>query len=865
MGNSENPNRRPARATLPLIVATALLCLLVGGGMTIAAVRSHHHHHSKSQKGKRCEKQRSKSKARKCKRHSHEAASGSPTNPTAEGPAAPGSAASPVGVTNGAATTSDGDGPNREAGDQTRTVRGEYFAGQPSGVLLPAAAGVSLATATQCEGLGAGTGPVFGGIDQGPEAGSVRLALVPGGAMPSEVRCLVGGQSKTFEVAPSAASPGGVVADPIDSGYLTAVPFGKSSFWLQPWRAYLDTWPAARLGEAAGINFNVTAAEAPGTARLLGASGFRLARIEVSWNSLSYEDPSRFANEAGLLQKLVALRENGLRPLILLNANSGGPTPERQLTLTTVVPAAAGDRTVTLDPASAAAAVPGRTGFDGLGFGGASDVLITAVSGDVATLSRPLAAALPAGGHPGGTLLYGPFGPPKLANGADNPNFRQTLAGWLQYVETVCREAEAVFGAGGFDVEVWNELSFGSQFLDEANYYSPVRTESSSSVTEALLAETVAFLRNPANGFSPAIGISDGFASQTPFAAPAKEPPGVTALSKHLYRGPAYFPRTATAPNGPVNAFGGSESSSSRFVPSYTSALPEYFLTATQTETEIRDLAPFTSSVYGVAHGRAATNSGGKTLQTWMTEYNLNTNTLLPLEASDQDSYIGSLTDGQKERIQAEIVLRSLVSNVAKGMSREYFFAAAHSEGYSLISSPFIEALDANPSAYPGDDAGGPTTSALRRFLDRFAGPGPGGPARQLELLSIAQAGNHAAFQGDGTTAHPDLYYRDLLAVFPFQSAAGKFVVPVYVMTPNLTTVQDRSLPAGSLERFDLRDERFRVTLGNLPESVEPPTVSAYDPLRDESTPARFVSRNGEEAVFEMTAVQYPRLLTIEY
>ncbi len=35
--------------------------------------------------------------------------------------------------------------------------------------------------------------------------------------------------------------------------------------------------------------------------------------------------------------------------------------------------------------------------------------------------------------------------------------------------------------------------------------------------------------------------------------------------------------------------------------------------------------------------------------------------------------------------------------------------------------------------------------------------------------------------------------------------------------------------------RFDLPAERFRITLGNLPESAAPPSVSAYDPLLDES------------------------------
>ncbi len=748
-------------------------------------------------------------------------------------------------------------------------AQGEDFAGAPAAVLLASQAGLSVTDAEDCVGISAtGETIAFGGFDPGPGQGEVRLELVPGGSMPAQVRCPSAAGTETLDVAAAAPSAGGVLADPIDPANLTRVPFGRRSFWLQPWRSYLDTWPASRLGDALGINFNVTPAEAEATARLLASSGFRLARVEISWNQLSYDDPDEFVNEASLRKKLVALRDHGLRPLILLNANSGGPSPAKPVTLTTAAPASAGARSVQLDQSSAAAVVPGRTGFAGLSFGGNPDVLITAVDDDgLATLSRPLPAALNAGPHVGSTLRYGPFGPPQLANGDPNPEFQRTLAGWLEYVDAVTGEATSVFGADGYDLELWNELSFGSQFLDEGNYYSPRRVEGSGSVTDALLRETVAHLRDPENGISPGVGISDGFASQTPFASGASVPAGTTALSKHLYRGPQYFPRNDVVNSiKPLNAFGGSDSTtekapfSPRFTPSFASALPEYFLTATQTETVVRDLAPITTSIYGTPHGRAVGPAGGSPPQTWMTEYNLNTNTLFPLSQNEPDHYIGTASAEEKEQLQAKIVLRSLLSMTAKGMSRIYFYAAAHSDGYSLISDRFMEALNASPTAYPGDEMGGYTTDAVRNLMSHFVGPGPSGPARQLELLSIAQEGDHAEFSGDGTAAHPDLYDRDLLAVFPFQSSPTRFVIPVYVMTPNLTTVYGEP---GS--RFDLPDERFRITLGNLPVTGQPPAVAAYDPISDGETPARLVSRQGDRAVFEVAATNYPRLLTVDY
>jgi hypothetical protein len=748
-------------------------------------------------------------------------------------------------------------------------ARGESFAGQPADVLLPAGAGVDLGAAWRCVGLDEdGESSPFGGVDPGPSPGSIRLQLVPGGELPTATRCPVGEGTRTFAVEPPAPTAGGVLSDPIDPTYLTGVPFGRRSFWRQPWRAYLDTWPASRLLGAVGINFNVRPAEADGVARLLQSSGFRLGRIELSWNLLSYDDPSRFADPNGVRRRLVAMREHGLRPLILLNANSGAPGPAREVSLTTTAAAPAGARTVSLDGASAAAVVPGKTGFAALSFGGRPDVLIESVApGGVAALSRPLPASLGAGPHPAATLRYGPFGPPRLSDGRPNPAFQETLAGWLSYVATVCAEADDVFGSGGYDLEIWNELSFGSEFLSETNYYSPARVDGSGSVAEALLEETVAFVRDPANDISDEVGISDGFAGQTPFAAAGSVPVGTTALSKHLYRGPQYFPRNAAINSiRPLDALGASDSTTSnapytpKFTPSFASALPEYFLTAIQTETVVRDLAPFATEIYGVPHGRAVGPPGGAPVETWMTEYNLNTNTLFPLGADDPDRYIGTASAAEKERLQAVIALRSLVSMTAKGMARMYFYAAAHSAGYSLVSDRFMNALNAASGAYPGDSFGGETMDALRRLLTRFRGPGPDGPTRRLELRAIAQEGDQAQFAGDGSAAHPDLYDRDLLAVFPFQSSPTRFVIPVYVMTPNLTTVYP-----GSAHRFDLPDQRFRITLGNLPASAQPPTVAAYDPMRDAETPARLVSRQGDRAVFEVAATNYPRLLTIDY
>ena len=755
-------------------------------------------------------------------------------------------------------------------------AQAEDFAEQPSDVLLTYTTTVRPSDASRCVGLdSSGNAFAFGGVDQ-PTPTAIRLELVPQGAMPSAVRCPSATEGEVLQVAPASASPGGVVGDPIDPKYLTELPFGTRSYWIQPWRAYLDTWPASRLLNSVGINFaHVRANESEGTAELLQNSGFKLARIELSWNQLSYADPAKFANEHSTREQLIALREHGLRPLILLNANSGQPTPTKEVTLTTVTDAPAGSQSVRLSDTSAAEAVPGKTGFSSLSFGGNPDILITSVNAEgVAALSRPLTADLAAGPHRGATLLYAPFGPPQRSDGTPNPAFQETLTGWLSYVQTVCDEAKNIFGPGGYDLEVWNELSFGSQFLNQAQYYSPPRETGSGSVTQALLEATVAYVRDPEHGISPEVGVTDGFASQTPFAAGGLVPAGTTALSKHLYKDPQWFPDFNILYESikPLDALGEPDVGSSQppfkplFTPEYMSALPEYFLTATQTETLVRDLAPIDTTISRVPHGRNIGLPGGVPPQTWMTEYNQKAPMLVPVDSEQRTKNLHPfLSPEEAERVEAEIVLRSLVAMVSKGVSREYFFAAARAGDYSLINESFMEALDADPSTYPGDERGGDTMAALHRMLAVFEGPGPNGSPRPLELLSIAQEGNHAEFTGDGSAAHPDLFDREVLAVFPFQSSPTRYVIPVYVMTSNLTTVYNSSPSGDSSRSFDLPDENFRITLGNLPASASPPTVSAYDPMRNEPTPARFVSRAGNTAVFELAATNYPRMLTIDF
>jgi hypothetical protein len=716
----------------------------------------------------------------------------------------------------------------------------------------------------------------------------------------------------------------GATCDPIDPRYLGDLHFGATSFWIQPWRAYLDTWPASRLLDAVGVNFNVKAAQAPAVARLLHESGYRLARIGVNWDALAYSDPTTFVHAGEISSRLMALRNAGLRPLILLDANSSDPAPSAKVTLETLAAAPAGSRKIVLSAASAAQVVAGRTGLDALALhpaairrrgrasrhrealtpaqrrarrearqaaatrtgltplvrAGNPAILITAVSaGGVATLSTALPEPLAAGPHKGSTLLYAPFASPTLPDGSANAGFQRTLHGWLSYVGTVSKLAARIFGPGGYDLEVWNELGFGSQFLEAPKYYSGTSDAEAKqvgkAVARALLAETVAYVRDPANGISPGVGITDGFASQTPFSSAASAPPGLTAFSKHLYATVKSYPVEYQARRGaiPYDALGHRDTAGAHgsagaltplFVPSFQSLFPEFSLTAETAGTVVRNLAPFTTTIYRAPYGRYVSRPHQPAPQVWMTEYNLGSRGAVPMGPDGVTPQTTvTVTAADKAHFDAKALLRSLVAMVNKGMTREYFYAASAGE-LSLVSPRFMAAVDANPTSYPGDQLGGETMDAFRAMLAHFQGPGPGpGGTRQLQLLSVAQNGNHAQFTGDSTTAHPNLYDREVLAVLPFQSSPTQFVIPVYVMTRDLLTLYEPNQPSSDTHRYDLPNETFRITLSNLPPGT--PTVTAYDPLRKEDTPAHLLTQQGNTATFELAATDYPRLLTLTY
>ena len=217
-----------------------------------------------------------------------------------------------------------------------------------------------------------------------------------------------------------------------DQRHLTSLAFGTHSHWLQPWRAYQETLPSRSFLDAQGIVLDISGAESPELiVKMLARHGIRHARIEIGWGFVNYWDESTLNHAERLKAVLLACKANGLRPLVLLNANSGVPGPTDFSERILAREAKKGDRRVEL--ADVKDLKTGYSGLANLSDYRAGEALITGIEGNLARLSKPLPKDL---GKAGAkvvvtTFRYRPFSAP------GTEDYQNTVRGWNRYVGTV--------------------------------------------------------------------------------------------------------------------------------------------------------------------------------------------------------------------------------------------------------------------------------------------------------------------------------------------------------------------------------------------------------------------------------------------
>ena len=625
----------------------------------------------------------------------------------------------------------------------------------------------------------------------------------------------------------------GELAGPYTSpDYLTHLPFGARSDYLQPWRAYLETVPAERFLEGVGMNLNINKTQNAGlVVQMLAKNGVRDGRIEIGWAQVSYDDERRLQGMEHTTALLQACRQWGVRPLILLNAHQGVPGPVKFFQRTVIAAADAGARQVQLDDTGGL--VLGRSGLSDLTGYWAAEALVVGVEGQTVTLSKPLPKALTAGQKVKmATLKYRPFSDPATADG------QETLAGWQRYVGTVADYVTGALGSGGaadkgFDLEVWNELTFGTDFLFLNRYYDPpLEKYNERSEWGKIVQATADYADQHRDRFS-GVRISDGFANTIPWPASSQEPDRISAISKHPYAG-----RRQIAPDQVKGTTLNAQGQRDPYVLAYTEVFPEYFASGIQTETMCRDLGPITTEIYRVAHGRLVRPD--RPCGVWITEV----------------AY-GPNEDGVQDRatalaLKAKAVARYLVFYLNKGVERLDFYAATGGDlGLGLVQDNFLE-YSGTHTDYPADDAAytSPALLVARRITAQMKeGLDPAlTQTRALTVESLSDTHDHYQFPGDGTAAHPPLYDREVFAFLPYQVNAHRFVIPYYVVTRDL--------------RASLAPEDFTLTIAGLRGAGA--QVSAYDPSNDRLVPVKLGAATADHLSLTVTAADYPYLLTVD-
>lgn len=655
------------------------------------------------------------------------------------------------------------------------------------------------------------------------------------------------------------------------------IQFGTRSFYSAPWRSYMDTWDAGRFLETLGINFNVTAQEAEATAKVLAEAGIRSARVEFNWGNLSFEDDSKFIpqQEQNLIKVLTALKNNNIRPLLLLNANSAGPSPYKNFDTKLIKSAKAGSREIYVE--STAGIRPKYTGLTRMAYQTMYPI-ITSV--DSASGRCELSAPLPKDLEPGSITLvqlkYQPISGQQFADGTQNPAALETLNGWMKYVKTVTTFAKNVLGTNdasdaGFDLEVWNEMTFGSHFLDINQYYNPPLnfakplsyTSGGQTTTgfEVLLPKTAQYVSLPENKL-PGVKVISGFSNQRPWENGKIMWEGQAGFSRHPYTGYSPINESSLSKNVTYGATGILDTE--HYVPEHLAYFPEHWFYGYKTEFTVRDLQPFPGPWSD--HYRYSNPGNGKPAEVWMTETNLNRLNFAQdlMAAAMVDSKNANLIDIM-QRMGAKSLLRIFTFYSHKGLKTAEVYAAKGGDlAYGVLPDAFFEELKKNKYILTDSvrEKIGPQLAALTNIVRLMkTGVSIDNP-RPLKVDSLEEPQPRLVFKGDGTDAHPDVYNREDFAVLPFQLDSNKFAIGYYIITRDMTRTWDSSKEQLDPTRYDMPPENFELTLSNIKGTNA--KVYAYDPITDMKVSVPVLQVTPTTLTVQLETLDYPRFLIIE-
>jgi len=600
--------------------------------------------------------------------------------------------------------------------------------------------------------------------------------------------------------------------------HLDPLTWNALSFYKQPWRGYLETVPGIQFLAGIGVNYNApTNANHAAVMKLLADSGFKSVRLEIGWNSVDWNETT--LNQIVAYQTVfAACKRYGITPVILLNANSGGPCPSKGYERTVLAGGQPGSRNLQLD--NIADLVPGHSGVSNLTGSTMSEVLFTAIDPATRTvqLSKPLPKPLPAGTSIRiDTLKYLPLYPPGTAQ------FEQTIGGWLRYVGLILGQLRAA-GINDADVEVWNEMTFGSGFISINNYYQPPVAQFPQ--TDPLRAggqcwELARRTRDFIKSNQPSAKVIWGFSNTSFFHTPVVNlPPGMDGQSYHPYgTNKRFIPRDFPPRRLSVLFL-------EHYIPTnlvwcmsegwaHLGTSLEYLMRLINPWNRVRDVPPGTQVFrhYMTEHGFSAGDAG----------------------VSDRNAALS---------FKAKSAIRALLFWLNKGITKVDIYAAYDSrdQGMGML---FAQPAPKDYAAYVEQQLMSPALQAIKNVVGQFAGAQPLGQVRQIDVDVTSIGGQPKVFEGDIT--HPPLYYREMFTFLPYQVNPRKFICAIYVMSYDITN------PPPAMD--------FRLRVRNV--NGAGARISLYDPILNKVVPCTITGRSGTHFSVRLQAVEYPRLLVI--
>jgi hypothetical protein len=611
--------------------------------------------------------------------------------------------------------------------------------------------------------------------------------------------------------------------DPYSDPAQLEVPWPKHSHVKQPWRGFLETTPAAELLDGIGVCFHHHGGSIEAQLGLLVHAGVRCLRWEQPLGTYDPETKSIARGPQRRYREILrACTRHGIRPIILMNAHHGVPCKMKSWQRRVLADTPKGSRTLRLD--SVAGLRPVHSGLANLTGYWAGEVLFTAIDEktNTVTLSKPLPKALEKGQKVHCVdLYYLPLHP------VGTPEFEHTAGGWVDYARSLCAIAQEE--GVEIELEVWNELSFGSYFAGGKgiNAYWPGHATFKKDFLRpgGHAWEMTRRVIEMAETEFPDVRIIWGWSNTTFFHTPIEKlPAGTDGQSYHPYgTGWRKLPEREQAPHQPRRCLEG-------HCPTYRVAFAEGWAhTFIQCESLMHLLRP--------DKRRTRTPPGVERFDHYITEHGI-----VPAEVNVKG-------EAAALRLKEKFALRAVLFWLGKGIRRLCLFQAVEKTNTGMgIGLAKTTTLDSLPPEAERHEWLSPALRAIRRaVLVLREGVEPVPEPRQFTITDAAKFGTERKVF-EMPEGKPTLTYRDLFVVLPMQVNARTFVFAVYVMSP-------------SYPHEDLAETPYRLTIAPLAADA---TLRYYDPLADREVRLDEVQRGQGTLTLRLPVTDTPRLLIVK-